>query len=155
MKFVANTIQAHVARYNKSSERFEHLILQRADNEKIYPSIWQVVTGMIDGDETAIAAAIREFSEETGLNFQRMWAIPYLTSFFNHRNNSVSFAPVFGFIVDYNDEVILSCEHQDYSWLELDSALSRLILPSHRDAAIVFEKNILLSDDPDLFIIKF
>lgn len=40
------------------------LIMERADKA----GFWQSVTGSIEGDETPLQAAIREVSEETGLN---------------------------------------------------------------------------------------
>ena len=41
-------------------------MLQRADNEEIYPGLWQIVSGGIEQGEKAYEAAAREVREEIG-----------------------------------------------------------------------------------------
>jgi len=66
-KIISNTVQAHIACFPKGSDRPLFLLLKRAENETIYPNVWQAVTGWIEPGETALETALRELNEETGL----------------------------------------------------------------------------------------
>jgi len=130
------TIQLHIARKNKID--WEFLILKRNPNEKMYPNIWQVVTGTFKKNESAIITAKRELFEETRLEPLKIWTIPYVTTFFNPYTNKINFVPVFGVEVSYCQEVSLSDEHIDFKWLNLEQSLNFLFLPSHKQGTKFF-----------------
>jgi dATP pyrophosphohydrolase len=142
-KIISNTIQFHIAKYNDSANRFEHLLLKRASNAKLYPNVWQVVTGTIEAGETALATAKRELEEETKLSALKIWTLPYITQYFDVKNDAIGLAPCFAALVRKDSRVILSKEHSEYKWCLLEEALDILPLPSHKEAAEVFEKYIL------------
>jgi dATP pyrophosphohydrolase len=148
--FVCKTIQTHIVRLN-SNNKYEHLVLQRQDNDFRYPSLWQVVTGTIEENEKAVQTALREFFEETGLDLISMWTIPFVTSFFDAIQDSIHHAPVFGILVDSNCQVKLSHEHQQFVWLEANKCIDLLTLPSHKEATKVFEEYILQNEDKRAF----
>ncbi len=130
-EFISNTIQVHIAK--KYGDEFRFLVLKRADDEIIYPGIWQVVTGTCEKDERAIATAVSETFEETGITPIKFWTIPYVASFFDTRRDKVSLVPVFGVLAHENFEVIISSEHSDYLWLSYQEAIDLLFLPSHKE----------------------
>ena len=111
----------------------EYLLIQRADDEPLYPGIWQVVTGTVHDGETALAAARRELREETGLEPARIWVVPYVSAFYDHRTDEVNHCPFFAAQVDPADEPVLSAEHQRYGWLPVGEATRRLLWPSQRE----------------------
>lgn len=142
IKYQSNTIQVHIARESKNNA-FEHLLLKRSSDVQPYPNIWQVVTGRIETDEKAAETAIREFKEETSLTPLKIWTIPYVTQFFNPYKDTVNFAPVFGVLVDYEEEVLISSEHQAYKWLSANESKELLVLPSHVEGLQIFQEYIL------------
>ncbi|MBX3042593.1 MAG: NUDIX domain-containing protein [Candidatus Kapabacteria bacterium] len=154
IKFVSETVQVHVASYFEEIQATKYLVLKRSQNVKVYPGIWQVITGTIEGDETALSTALRETMEEIGCKPIRMWTIPYITRFFNPKNDTIQASPVFGMIIDSRQQIKLSDEHEKYEWLHLDMAIEKLLLPSHRDATNIFNEFIINAKDKSLFEIN-
>jgi dihydroneopterin triphosphate diphosphatase len=137
-EFASNTIQLHVAAFDKDSEEYRYLLLQRSASKMPYPNIWQVITGTIEEDEKAIDTALRELNEEAGLTPSKIWTLPYITSFFNPHIDQIHMSPVFGVLVDSNHVIRISHEHQKYQWLSYSDCINRLVLPSHRDGTKIF-----------------
>ena len=129
MKIISNMIEAHIFRETKNG--LEFLLLKRAEKE-IYPGLWQMVNGKVEGDETAYQAAIREIKEETGLIPQKLWVVPYVNSFYSRRRNHICMVPVFAALVDPNSKVILSEEHSDFKWLDKNEAKKLLAWQGQR-----------------------
>lgn len=142
-------IQIHVAR--RRNESIEYLVMKRSDDEEIYPGIWQVVTGMIEPDESAQEAALRELHEESGLRPLEFYCLPYITSFFSIRRNQLQHVPVFAAIVDENAVVMLSDEHSEFKWVSFDEAIKLLPFPSHKDGTKVMREYVVENHQADLF----
>lgn len=64
-QIVTNYIELHICR--RTDDGFEFLLLKRADDAKIYPGIWQMITGTIESHEHTKDTLLRELEEETGL----------------------------------------------------------------------------------------
>lgn len=150
---ISDTIQVHVARLDSRSGEYEFLLLKRSDDKIPYPGLWQVVTGRIEENETALQAATRELFEETGLKAEKLWVVPYIASFFNARKDQVNSSPVFGVIVPEDSKVLLSDEHQAYKWLGYHGCIVQLELPSHKEGSTIFYEYILLSDRKERFLV--
>ena len=140
-EFVTNTIQLHIAA--KVKDEYKFLVLQRSDDVVIYPGLWQVVTGTMEGNETAFQAAMREIKEETGLVPLKVWTVPFVAVFFDAGIDQIHASPVFGALVDYTDEIKLSSEHQKYLWLDYNECIEKVELPSHKEGTRVFFEFIL------------
>ena len=153
-KFITNTIQFHAAAKNPKNDDYLFLVLQRALNVDIYPGHWQVITGFVEENETSVEAALRELFEETVLKPIKMWTVPYLTSFFDSKNDNINFSPVFGCLVNHTDGIILSEEHRDFKWLGFEKCMEILELPSHKAAHVLFRDFILNNENDDMFKIK-
>lgn len=147
--FISNTIQVHIAK--KKGDDYEFLVLKRAEDEVIYPGIWQVVTGTCEHDERAIKTAVRETYEETGIKPIKFWTIPYVASFFDTRRDNVSFVPVFGALAAEDCQVILSDEHSDFKWLNYEETVSKLLLPSHKEGTKYFLEYCLANENNHYF----
>jgi len=139
----ANTIQAHIVKL-ENGEVF-HLALKRKDDDSWYPSIWQTVTGTTEENELPKFTAYREIAEETGLKDYSLWSVPYVTTFYDHRKNIVNFVPVFGTIITDGQQIVLSNEHSDFKWLKINELEDLLSLPTHYEAAKIFEKYVVMN----------
>jgi len=149
-KITSNFIQVHIARIEIVSGEYEYLVLKRSANVIPYPNMWQVVTGNIEAGESSIETALREVKEETGLEPQKIWTLPYVTTFFNAYKDIIYMSPVFGIFVD-NASVKLSSEHCEHIWLDFQSCYNKLELPSHRAALKIFRDYILENYDNAIY----
>jgi dATP pyrophosphohydrolase len=129
MKIISDMIEAHV--FRETLDGLEFLLLKRAENE-IYPGLWQMVTGKVEGKETAYQAAIREIMEETGLKPERLWVVPNVNTFYSHELNVISLLPVFAAKVKGIEEVKICEEHTEYSWYNPEKAKSLLAWEGQR-----------------------
>jgi dihydroneopterin triphosphate diphosphatase len=110
----------------------EYLVLKRANDEPLYPGLWQIVTGTLENGETAVRGAMREVGEETGLTITRLWSVPGLGGFFDAAADAVNLCPLFAAEVAGGREPKLSAEHQMYGWFNHERARSHLVWPSQR-----------------------
>ena len=85
-KIKIRVIDCHIAYFNKNKSDWEFLLLKRSEN-KIYPNIWQGVTGKINNNELPYKTALRELNEETSLQPKKMWTIDQVNSFYDAKNN--------------------------------------------------------------------
>jgi dihydroneopterin triphosphate diphosphatase len=138
---VSRIVEVCVFRFVRSTA--EYLILQRASEEELYPDLWQIVTGEVNEDETAVEAALRELREETGCAPVRMWSVPETTTFFDARRNEMNLCPVFCVQVPPDAHVQTSVEHRQYQWLSRSGAMRRLVWPSHRKVVQVVDEYIV------------
>ena len=113
-------------------DRPMYLLLHRRSDERIYPNIWQFVSGSIEGNEKAVDAALRELAEETSVSPKAFWVVPYVNSFFDPAWDAVNLSPLFAAQTKVGDEPKLSTEHDRYCWLPFDEALRMLVWPGQR-----------------------
>jgi dihydroneopterin triphosphate diphosphatase len=110
------------------------MILKRSAKEKLYPNIWQIVTGTLRRGENAFAGSLRELKEETGLKAKRFWVVPHIGTFYDDKNDVIQMSPLFAAEVEEDVEPELSKEHQQYQWVPIDRAVELLVWPGHHDA---------------------
>ena len=129
-------IDCHITYYHENQYKF--LLLKRAFN-KIYPGIWQGVTGKINKNELPYMTALRELKEETGLKAKKIWTIDKVNSFYDAKNNIMNLIPVFGVIVD-NQKIILSDEHIEYKWCNINEAIKLLTWEQQKKGIQIFNE---------------
>jgi dATP pyrophosphohydrolase len=142
---MSQIVEVCVFKISQSKPQF--LLLKRAANEELYPRIWQIVTGTIKQNESAIDAALRELNEETGLSVKRCWTVPYVDSYFDASKNAVQLAPVFAVEIDGTVELKLSSEHEKYKWLTHREAKNKLIWPGQRQVLDIVKEFIISGKD--------
>jgi len=110
----------------------EFLALRRARDRKILPGIWQPVTGRKRPRERAIACAVREVREETGLEPRRWWALESTTVYFDAADDAVTMLPLFAAEIGARDRVELSDEHDACRFLSARAAGRRFLWEAQR-----------------------
>ena len=131
MNILTNLIEAHIVRIVDNI--IEYLLLKRS-KDKLYPNIWQMVTGKPNKNEKAYQTAIREIKEETNLALSKLFIVPHVNSFYNSFDDSINFVPVFLSLVNCDENVIISAEHQDYKWVKREMAKKLLAWPGQSAA---------------------
>ena len=108
---------------------------------------WDFPKGHIDNGETEIQTALRELEEETGIAHANVidGFRDTITYIFSGGREQIEKEVAFFIATTKESRVTLSHEHIDYSWLDFDSAFSRLTYANARQVlrnAIEFYVNI-------------
>ncbi len=119
-----------------------YLLLHRSKEEKVYPNLWQYVTGSIEGSEKAFETARREVLEETGLKPIALRAVPHISSFYDPGWDTVNLLPLFAAEVEKKEDPVLSSEHYEFGWFSYKKAQHMLVWPSHREGLRVVHEYI-------------
>ena len=136
-------IDAYV--YRTTSAGLLFLVLKRAKT-KMYEHIWQGVAGKIEDGETSWEAATRELKEETGLAPLKMFVADHISKFYETNGDRMNLVPVFGIEVD-SEIVIISREHCDHKWVDLNGALDLLVWRGQKQAIQVVHDMVISNDD--------
>jgi dihydroneopterin triphosphate diphosphatase len=111
-----------------------YLLLKRSPDDRLYPLIWQFITGGINDGEKAYEAAHREFTEETGLTCKRCVTVPHVNSFYDAKKDMVHSTLIFAVHVTDGTDPALSVEHAEFKWCTLEEAHELLVWPGQRQA---------------------
>jgi len=102
---------------------------------------WQPVMGHIEDGESALAAAVREMAEETGLRRDEalgMWALEQMHPFYIARTDEVVLSPRFAVEVAGGEgekwEPRLNEEHSSHRWIAGHQADRFFMWPGQRAA---------------------
>ena len=136
-------IDAYV--YRTTSAGLLFLVLKRAKT-KMYEHIWQGVAGKIEDGETSWQAAISELKEETGLAPLKIFVADHVSKFYETNGDRINLVPVFGIEVD-SEIVIISREHCDHKWVDLNGALDLLVWRGQKQAIQVIHDMVISNDD--------
>ncbi len=119
-----------------------YLVLRRVPERHGY---WNLVAGGLEGDETLVAAAVRELREETGLDGTALAGLglelaysladdpPDVRARFPPGTETVA---VHAFLAEAPPgwEPVLDAEHDAYRWCTADEAVALLAYPEPREA---------------------
>ncbi|HEX5826782.1 MAG TPA: NUDIX domain-containing protein [Candidatus Limnocylindrales bacterium] len=131
------------------ADRLEILLIRRAAH-RIFPGLWQCVTGGVEPGEIVPAAAMREVLEETGLGrdeIERFYDLDQVAPFYDEGTDTVVVSAIFAARVRPDAVARASWEHDGLRWVPADEAPRLAIWPSYAES-IRRVREILL--DPSL-----
>jgi 8-oxo-dGTP pyrophosphatase MutT (NUDIX family) len=114
----------------------EILLIRRAP-DRIYPGIWQCVTGGLEGDERVVDGALREVAEETGIDaahIEVLYGLDQVNTFLAEHVDSLLAEAVFAAHIRAGVEPVLSAEHDDLRWVSPAEAREIVVWPAYRTA---------------------
>lgn len=116
----------------------EFLIIQHSVKPNEDGGHWDFPKGHVEENETELETAVRELKEETGIidillidNFKHRITYNF------RKNNELMAKEVIFFLAESSArEVQLSSEHQNYNWLDFNSAHNRLTYPNAKEVLV-------------------
>ena len=121
--------------FRVSASQPEFLLLRRAPG-RIFPGLWQCVTGAPETGERIPQAALREVAEETGFGAQDIegfYDLDMVSSFYDQGPDAIVLGAIFALRVRPEADVHLSHEHDAYRWAALDEARALAVWPSYAE----------------------
>jgi len=116
--------------------RPEILLVRRAPG-RLYPGLWQCVTGRLEAGERILDGALREVGEETGLaraDLEAVFETDIVNWFHEASADAIWGEAVFAARVRDGREIRLSHEHDDLRWLAPEDARGLVIWPAYQRA---------------------
>jgi 8-oxo-dGTP pyrophosphatase MutT (NUDIX family) len=113
----------------------ELLLIRRAP-DRIFPGLWQCVTGGVEPGERIPLAALREVREEVGfgpIEIEAFYDLDQVTHFYDEGPDAVVAGAIFALRVRADAEPRLSHEHDGMRWADREEALRLVVWPSYRE----------------------
>jgi len=131
------------------AERTEILLIRRAGH-RIFPGLWQCVTGGIEPGERVPAAAMREVLEETGLGpgeVEAFYDLDQVAPFYDEGVDGVVVSAIFAARVRPDAAARPSWEHDGLRWVPAAEAPRITVWPSYVESIRRIREQLL---DPEL-----
>ena len=117
--------------YRIVNDKVEYLILKRAEDQRYFGQ-WRMVAGKVEENEKFWEAAIRELEEETGLVPKKLWTIPSINQFYEHRTDQILSIPAFAAEIEPSATVRLNREHSDVKWCPIGEVVDHIFWPEQK-----------------------
>jgi len=126
----------------------EILLLRRAAH-RIFPGLWQCVTGGMEPGERVPDAALREVREETGLagdDLEAFYDLDQVAPFYDEGSDAVVVSAIFALRVHRGAEPRLSHEHDAMRWVPAAEVPAAVVWPSYAESV---RRVVEVLTDPD------
>lgn len=123
--------------FRSTPDRGLEILLIRRAAGRIFPGLWQCVTGGLEGDETVVEGALRELAEETGIagaDIDVLYGLDQVNTFYAEHVDAIQAEAVFAAHVGAAVEPRLSEEHDDARWVSPAEARELVVWPAYRVA---------------------
>ena len=123
--------------YRERTPGEPEILLIRRSPDRLYPGLWQCVTGKLEPGERIVDGALREVAEETGLTDADLEAVleTDIVNWFHEATlDALLCEAVFAARVRPSASIRLSHEHDDHRWLAPDAAKALVIWPAYERA---------------------
>jgi 8-oxo-dGTP pyrophosphatase MutT (NUDIX family) len=114
--------------------RVEFLLIRRSAS-RIFPGLWQCVTGGLEVGERVPAAALREVLEEVGFGpaeIEAFYDLDQVSQFYDEGPDALVSGAIFAVRVRADATPRLSHEHDDARWVAAADAIRMVTWPSYR-----------------------
>lgn len=142
-KITSDYIEVHICL--SANNEYKFLLLKRSETTKVYPGIWQMVTGKIEEGESTSDAVKRELFEETGIKAEKLYVIPKINTFYFAASDRIMLSPVFLVMVK-NTDVIISDEHCEYKWVSYEEAAGLIYWPNQVESLSIIMRQLRHSE---------
>jgi 8-oxo-dGTP pyrophosphatase MutT (NUDIX family) len=125
------------------------LLLVRRSPSRIFPGLWQCVTGGLEPGERVPMAALREVFEEVGFGsaeIEAFYDLDQATQFYDEGSDGIVTGAAFAVRVRAGAVARLSHEHDDARWVTAEEALGLVVWPSY---AATVRRILATLTDPD------
>jgi dATP pyrophosphohydrolase len=112
------------------------LLLHRAPG-RIFPGIWQPVTGRLESGERIVDGALRELLEETAIRpeaIETLYGLDQVNIFHADHLDMLQAEAVFAAELRHGVEAVLSEEHDGQRWVAPAEAAEMVLWPAYREA---------------------
>jgi len=133
--FRPDLVECWVFRVPSGGVAPEFLLIRRAPG-RIYPGLWQCVTGGLEPGERIPMTALREVREEVGFGpfeIEAFYDLDQVTHFYDEASDAIVAAAILAIRVRPDAEPTLSHEHDGARWAGREEALRLAIWPSYRE----------------------
>jgi 8-oxo-dGTP pyrophosphatase MutT (NUDIX family) len=113
----------------------EFLLIRRAPG-RIFPGLWQCVTGGLEPGERIPMTALREVREEVGFGpaeIEAFYDLDQATHFYDEGPDAIIVGAIFAIRVRSDAEPALSHEHDSFRWADQKEASGLVVWPTYRD----------------------
>jgi 8-oxo-dGTP pyrophosphatase MutT (NUDIX family) len=127
--------------FRTDADELRILLLHRAPG-RIYPGIWQPVTGRLEAGERIVDGALREVVEETGIGtgaIDVLYGLDQVNIFHADHLDVIQAEAVFAASLRPGVEAVLSHEHDDQRWVTPAEATGMVLWPAYREAIAQIE----------------